>query len=86
MYPGLSAKQVAEKCAEFFNGISNEYQLLRSDQIPATYDTEPLKVTQKMVEQEILKGKKPKSRVEGDIFVDVLVKNVHVLAPVIAAI
>ena len=86
MFPDLSAKQVAERCADFFNGISNEYRPLQPEDIPNTYDAPPLKVTAKMVENEILKGKKPKSRVEGDIFVNVLVSNIKLLSPTIAKI
>ena len=86
MYSELSALQVAEKCADFFNDISNEYYPLCQADIPLTYDALPLKVTPKMVETEILKGKKPKARVEGDIFISVLVSNVKILAPVIANI
>lgn len=86
MYPELSALQVVEKCADFFNGISNEYEPLSLSEIPLTFDTAPLKITPKMVEAEIRKGKKPKARVEGDIFVDVLVDNIKTLAPPISAI
>lgn len=39
-----------------------------------------------MVIKEILDGKKPKSRVDGDVFADVLAKNVTKLAPTIAKI
>ena len=86
MYPELSAEQVAEKCAEFFNNISSEYNPLTPDSIPSTFEAEKLIITPKMVEVEITKGKKPKSRVPGDIFVNLIADNIKLLAPVIAKI
>ena len=79
MFPTLSPVQVAEKCADFFNGISSEYEPLRKTDIPETFKAEQLVITPKIVEQEILKGKKPKSRVPGDIFVQTLVMNIKTL-------
>ena len=86
MYPSLDAEAVANKCADFFNGISQEYPPLDKSKIPSTFDGEQLIITNKLVEQEIRKGKKPKSRVPGDIFVTALVDNLPVLSPVITKI
>ena len=86
MFPTLSPTQVAEKCAKFFNGISAEYEALKQEDIPETFNTDKLVITPKIIEQEIVKGKKPKSRVPGDIFVQTLVKNIKTLAPVISSI
>ena len=86
MFPDMTIYQVEEKCADFFNGISREYEPHTIDQIPKRFDTTPLHVTLRMVETEILEEKKPKSRVEGNIFVDVLAKNIKTLTPTIAAI
>ena len=86
MYPGLKPVEVAEKCAEFFNSISAEYEPLDLTQIPTTHDTEPIRITPKGVEMEIKRGKKPKSRVEGDLFISALVQNLTTLAPIIAAV
>ena len=36
MFPNLGPVEVAEKCADFFNGISAEYQPLLAEQIPVT--------------------------------------------------
>ena len=79
MYPELSAQQVAEKCAEFFNGISSEYQPLSQHDIPRTFDSEELVVTTDMVEEQIKHGKKPKSRVSGDVFVNCIVQGLPIL-------
>ena len=86
MYPNLGPLEVAEKCAEFFNGISAEYDALRPQDIPKTHNSEQLVITPKLVGQEIRKGKKPRSRVPGDIFINTLVDNIKILAPVIAAV
>ena len=86
MFPKLSPQQVAERCADFFNGISAEYDPLDEAQIPITFDTDQIKITPKIVQQEIKKGKKPKARVRGDLFVTALVQNIDTLAPVISQI
>ena len=87
MYPKLPPQIVAEKCAEFFNSISSEYEPLKEEDIPSTFESNnTLNITPKLVENEIRKGKKPKSRVPGDIFIGTLVKNLSTLAPIIATI
>ena len=86
MFPDLKPLEVAERCAEFFNGISAEYEPLNINAVPQTFDVEPLLVNAKVVENEIRKGKKPKSRVKGDIFITALVQNLRVLSPIIADI
>ena len=86
MFPDLSAQQVADKCADYFNGISAQYEPLDLNKIPLTHESAPLRVTAQQVQSEVTKGKKPKARVPGDIFIDVLVKNIKLLAPIIAKI
>ena len=86
LFPDLDARGVAEKCAEFFNGISSEYDPLDINQIPRSHDTEELIITPKMVQDEIEKGAKPKSRVPGDVFINVITQNAAVLSKPIAEI
>ena len=83
---GLSALEVAERCVEFFNSINNEYDPLTLNQIPTTFDSEPMTVSPRQVESEIVKGKRPKSRFPGDVFVNTIVDNVKTLSPIIASI
>ena len=66
--PGESDGAVAEKLAEYFNRISQEFTALEPKDIPVTYDKvlpllEPWEVAAR-----IKKFRKPKSMVEGDIF------------------
>ena len=86
MFPSLAPQEVAERCVDFFNGISAEYEPLKTSKIPRTFDGDLIHVTPKIVANEIKKGKKPKSRVDGDLFVTSLVENLEILAPVIAKI
>ena len=46
MYPGETPKEVSNKLADFFNNISAQYQPLKEDQIPVTFDRQlpPLSV------------------------------------------
>lgn len=38
MYPDCSHQESAERIAEYFNSISQEYQPLQADEIPCTFD------------------------------------------------
>ena len=79
-------KRAAEACAAFFNGISSEYQKCPKASIPSTYDEALPAVTPEQVVSEFQKGKKPRSMVPGDLYIDILGKTIGVLAPMIARI
>ena len=86
LYEGITEKEAAEKLATYFNDISSEYSPLRKEQIPSTYEAEIPIITEEQVEKGVKEGKRPKSRVEGDIFIGVLVNCIDVLARPIARI
>ena len=84
MYPQLTEKETSEKLADFFNNISNE--ALNIHDVPTTYDIETPTVTPQDVSEMIKENKKPKSRVDGDIFVNVLVDVIDVMCEPISKI
>ena len=86
LFPGKSRKEAAESMAEFFNNISNEYEPLDLRLIPKTFDSPLPTLTPADIIKEVKDGKKPKSRVEGDIFINVLTACVDVLAEPITKI
>ena len=70
--PGLSDQQAADEVAEYFNRISREFEPLQPSEIPFTYPREIPRLTTAQVEDMIKKAKKPRSRVEIDIFPSLL--------------
>ena len=86
LFPSLSELEAANEHADYFNGISCEYRAITRDDIPLSYDQELPLLAPKDIEEEITKGKKPKSRVPGDLFVNVLTDNLSVLSSPICRI
>ena len=80
LYEDKSEQEVVEELAKYFNNISNEYSPLDLTQIPRTFEAEIPVITEEQVKKEVKEGKKPKSRVEGDMFIGVLVSCIDVLA------
>ena len=64
----LNDKQVAEKLADHFNGISCEFNGLAPDQIPATYSSPIPALDPAKVLSRLRTIRKPKSMVKHDIF------------------
>ena len=65
MFPGLSEDSIAEKAAEFFNAISNEFREV--DPPVPDEDFGALAPSADDIRRRILKMKKPKGLVKGDI-------------------
>lgn len=86
LYPGASEADVAENLAAYFNNISSEYEALKTEDIPNTYDMNIPTLTEEQVKKEIKEGKKPKARVKGDLFCDLLVSCLDVLVKPITVI
>ena len=80
LFPDKSDTDVANICADYFNGISCEYSPISYADVPTSYDQPIPELTEQQVREEIVKGKKPKLRVSGDIFVNTLVESVDTLA------
>ena len=80
LYPDLSEQETADRLALFFNNISSEYTPLNPANIPKTYDVDLPVLTPESIVKEIKEGKKTRSRVDGDIFVNVLVDCIDTLA------
>lgn len=86
LYSECNDLETANKLATFFNNISNQYQPLKKEQIPTTFTVPTPIIAEKEVKECICEGKKPKSRVPGDIFIDVLTGCVDTLVQPIARI
>ena len=86
LYENVSEKEAAERLAVFFNNISNEYAPLDLDHVPLSYDSQLPVITPKEIEKEIKTGKRPKSRVDGDLFINVLHSCIDVLSDPICKI
>lgn len=67
MYPGKDPEKVAEILAAFFNNISDEYEPLKRDDIPKTFDRELPLLSCEDVAKKMISAKKPTSMVPGDI-------------------
>ena len=68
LFPDLSDVAVANKLADHFNGISQEFDGLDLDSIPSTYSAPVHELTRAEVALRLQKIKKPKSMVKHDIF------------------
>ena len=81
MFPGMPEQAVAEKLAEHFNAISNEFSALdHSNDIP-TSTSKPIQTLQTYeVAIRLKKFKKPKSMVRGDIFPELVTQYADFLA------
>ena len=77
LFEGQDDQQIAESVAEFFNKISAEFSPLDDCQISPECDWT---VSQQEVSDLLKECKKPKSRVGGDIFPDLISPNADVLA------
>ena len=66
--PGVDKESVAAEVAAYFNRISNEFKPLEPCQIPMTYHRDLALLTVEEVEILLVKAKKTKSMVGGDIF------------------
>ena len=86
IFPNRSDLEVAEDLADFFNGISSEYEPLDLAGIPTIYD-EPLpQLTVGEVGERLRRSKKTASLVEGDIFPCLFGQFSDKFAPVVADI
>ena len=78
LFPGEDNLVVANKLADFFNGISMEYDPLDLAKIPRTFDREPPTLTREQVAARLKKARKTTSRVEGDIFAALYLSLIHI--------
>ena len=68
LYPGEPDLTIAEKLAEHFNAISNEFEGLREGDMPERAPNSLAILSRDDVVKRLLAFKKPKSMVKGDIF------------------
>ena len=79
LYPDLNDSQIGEVAAEFFNSISSEYQPI--DRSLQNYENLPSWTLLPHEVSQMLKSiKKPRSRVDGDIYPDLVTKYCDILA------
>ena len=70
--PGATDEAVAEEVADYFNQISSEFDPLDPFQIPTTYGRDLPILSVETVKNRLLTFKKPSSKVDGDIFPDLI--------------
>ena len=63
----MSETEVLEYLADYFNEISSEFSDVKREDIPKTYDRQTTDLTEETVRDMLIKMKKPKSMVPGDI-------------------
>ena len=80
LYDNASEAQTAENLAAYFNDISNQYTSLQEHQIPDSFEQEKPMLTPQDIIKEIKEGKRTKSRVKGDLFINVLVNCIDLLS------
>ena len=66
--PGASDLEAAEQCADYFSAISNEFVPLDMSNLPSTYSSPRVPITMEEIAVRLKSFKKPRSRVPGDIF------------------
>ena len=84
--PDLNDKEVAEKLADHFNGISNEFDGLDPNKILTTYSSPVRVLTVGEVANRLRKIRKPKSMVKHDIFPSLVAPAAAQLAGPLTAI
>lgn len=67
LFPDVPEQEVADKTAEYFNRISAEFRALHPCEVPSTYHRDLPFISEEMVEQRLLKARKPNSTVHGDL-------------------
>ena len=78
--PGLNDSLVAERLADHFGSISNEFEGLDPNDIPSTFSSPMHLLTREMVANRLIKFKKPKSMVKHDIFPCLVSQAAHYLS------
>ena len=86
LFPDLGEGEVAEKLAEHFNKISDEFQGIGQDEIPVAMSMPLPKLTTEDVKLRLLSIKKPRSMVPGDIFRELVTRGAAYLACPLASI
>ena len=85
MFPGKSDQQIGELVAEYFNQISQEYEPLGDEEIPAR--SRPVERLECFKVAAVLRSfKKPRSQVRGDIAPKLVTQNSDILAIPLTAI
>ena len=86
LYPTKTKEEVAKNLAEHFNGISKEFTGIEPGQIPSAPSSPIPVLTTEDVRQKLIKIKKPRSMVPGDIFRQLVDRGAAYLACPLASI
>lgn len=84
--PNNTDMETATEAAAYFNRISNEFQPLQPEEIPATYHRDLPLLSPANVQQMLIKAKKTNSMVKGDIFPKLINRCSEALAWPLSAI
>ena len=80
LYPGTEDEVIADNLANYFNAISSEFDGLTEEQVPITEPRYLPFLSISDVAARLLKFRKPKSKVAGDIFPSLVNQNAPLLA------
>ena len=80
MFENKSDLDIAEEAATYFNRISSEYEPLRLEEVPSTYDVDLPTLGESDVVELLKLSKKPKSSVPGDMFPESVSRNYRTIA------
>ena len=78
--PELSDAQLALQLLEYFTQISNEFSPLKAHDIPKTFNRKLPVLKSYQVAERIRRIRKPRSRIEGDIFPSLMTEFADVVA------
>ena len=78
--PELNDEELARELSLYFNAISNEFSPLTSDQIPKTYGRKLPQLRPYQVAARIKGIRKPRSKIQGDVFPSLLTEFADLFA------
>ena len=78
--PELSDAELAQKLSMYFNTISDEFRPLQDNEIPATYNRNLPKLLPFQVAGRLRSIKKPRTKIQGDIFPSLVTEFADILA------
>lgn len=80
LYPGATDDAVVENLADHFNKISKEFNGITPEQVPSSFSSPLPVLTVEQVASQLIKFRKPKSMVLGDIFPSMVNRVANLIA------
>ena len=86
LFPDKDEKEVAENIATHFNSVSKEFKGLTPEQVPTSFSSPLPQVSAEQVKKLLLDFRKPKSKVPGDLFPDLVNRSAQWISTPLASI